>query len=82
MLLTVNLNLLTSERADALEMTADGNLKAVRREYTGFIGTIRRIWQAEGISGFFKGCIPNALRVAPGAAITFVVYEGLVDVLS
>mmetsp|Transcript_2074 Transcript_2074/g.4133 ORF Transcript_2074/g.4133 Transcript_2074/m.4133 type:complete len:343 (-) Transcript_2074:135-1163(-) len=70
------------QRADALEMTADGNLQAVRREYTGLTGTIRRMWQAEGITGFFKGCIPNALRVAPGAAITFVVYEGLMDVLS
>ena len=69
------------QRADALELMADGRLRAVRREYTGLFGTVQRMWQAEGISGFFKGCIPNALRVAPGAAITFVVYEGLMDFL-
>lgn len=69
------------QRADALELMADGRLQAVRREYTGLTETLRRMWRTEGIAGFFKGCIPNALRVAPGAAITFVVYEGLMDVL-
>ena len=37
------------------------------------------MWQREGVSGFFKGCLPNAFRVAPNAAITFVVFEQLME---
>jgi len=40
---------------------------------------VEKIWQQEGLWGFFKGSIPNAMRVAPGAAITFVVYETILD---
>ena len=43
------------------------------------MNTVQRIWVKEGISGFFKGCITNAVRVAPGAAITFLVYESVLD---
>jgi solute carrier family 25 folate transporter 32 len=43
---------------------------------------VKRIVRNEGVSGFFKGCLTNAIRVAPSAAITFVVYEWVLDVLS
>eukprot|EP01031_Cornospumella_fuschlensis_P031735 gene31735-38356_t len=43
--------------------------------YKGTMDCIRRIWRADGWVGFFRGCIPNALKVAPGSALTFVVYE-------
>ncbi|CAB9499707.1 dinucleotide transporter 2, mitochondrial [Seminavis robusta] len=69
------------QRSESLEITADGDIKAVRREYQGVIKSIRRMWQREGIAGFFRGCIPNAIRVAPGAAITFLVYESVIDLL-
>jgi len=39
------------------------------------------VWRNEGIRGFFKGCWPNALRVAPNAAITFAVYEETVKLI-
>ncbi|KAH9510778.1 hypothetical protein DERF_009285 [Dermatophagoides farinae] len=29
----------------------------------------------EGAKGFYKGIVPNLLRVTPACAITFVVYE-------
>ncbi len=51
----------------------------MKREYAGVVDCARRIWYREGISGFFKGCLPNAIRVAPSAAITFVVYESVID---
>jgi solute carrier family 25 folate transporter 32 len=70
------------QRSHSLEFNVEGQLEAVRRDYTGFVATMRRIGQAEGMGGLFKGCLPNAIRVAPGAAITFVVYEGLMDFLS
>jgi solute carrier family 25 (mitochondrial folate transporter), member 32 len=47
--------------------------------YRSMTSTIQKIYQQEGIAGFFKGCATNAVRVAPGAAITFVVYEEVSD---
>jgi solute carrier family 25 folate transporter 32 len=31
--------------------------------------------RVEGVYGFYKGLLPNALRVLPGTIITFVAYE-------
>jgi solute carrier family 25 (mitochondrial folate transporter), member 32 len=67
------------QRSHSLELTVDGDIRAVQRQYTGMIDTSRKIWSKEGVVGFFKGILPNAIRVAPGAAITFVVYEGVMD---
>jgi solute carrier family 25 folate transporter 32 len=67
------------QRSENLELTANGELRAVKREYTGLTDTVKRTWQREGIRGFFQGCLPNAIRVVPGAAITFVVYEAIMD---
>lgn len=33
------------------------------------------LWSIEGVKGFYKGIVPNLLRVTPACAITFVVYE-------
>ena len=70
------------QRAQSLEFTADGEVETVKREYAGMTGTARKMWAQEGLAGFYKGMIPTAVRVAPGAAITFVVYEGLLDWLN
>jgi len=56
-----------------------GRVVEVSRNYTSVLSTVKRIYANEGIPGFFKGCITNGLRVAPNAAITFVVYESVVD---
>ncbi|KII95561.1 hypothetical protein PLICRDRAFT_34456 [Plicaturopsis crispa FD-325 SS-3] len=40
------------------------------------IATIaREMWRQEGVSSFYKGITPRVLRVAPGQAIVFAVYE-------
>jgi hypothetical protein len=67
------------QRSESLEITAEGDVRAVKREYAGMINTAKLMWEREGIAGYFKGCIPNAIRVVPGAAITFVVYEAVMD---
>ena len=36
-------------------------------------------FRVEGARGFFKGVWPNALRVAPSAALTFWCYEMCVN---
>ncbi|GBL81085.1 Mitochondrial folate transporter/carrier [Araneus ventricosus] len=45
------------------------------KEYSGVLEVIRRTWRYEGIKGYYKGIVPNMLRVVPATAITFVVYE-------
>eukprot|EP01006_Ploeotia_vitrea_P001048 TRINITY_DN104117_c0_g1_i1.p1 TRINITY_DN104117_c0_g1~~TRINITY_DN104117_c0_g1_i1.p1 ORF type:complete len:303 (+),score=11.16 TRINITY_DN104117_c0_g1_i1:73-981(+) len=35
------------------------------------------IWQREGIRGFFRGLVPNLLRVMPSTVIIFMTYEHL-----
>jgi len=57
-----------------------GRVVEVFRNYTTVLSTVKRIHANEGISGFFKGCIANGARVAPNAAITFVIYETVHDI--
>ena len=45
--------------------------------YDGVIDAASKIWRGEGAAGFFKGIVPNWLKVAPSAAITFWVYENV-----
>jgi len=33
------------------------------------------MWKQEGVRSFYKGITPRVLRVAPGQAIVFAVYE-------
>lgn len=35
----------------------------------------RDMWRTEGVRSFYKGLTPRILRVAPGQAIVFAVYE-------
>ena len=70
------------QRSESLEIMPDGEVRAVRREYQGVLKSVRKMWMQEGVAGFFRGCIPNAIRVAPGAAITFLVYESVMDLLT
>ena len=45
--------------------------------YAGVAATTRQIAQHEGVAGFYKGLVPNLIRVVPSSAITLSVYEGL-----
>jgi len=69
------------QRMDTIELTPEGEIKPVKRDYRRIADTVGGILRREGVSGFFKGIIPNAIRVAPNAAITFVVYEAVMDSL-
>jgi solute carrier family 25 folate transporter 32 len=69
------------QRAEGVEIMNSGEVVLIKRtKYNGVIDCIHGIWKNEGLRGFFKGCIPNALRVAPSSAVTFVVYEAIIDV--
>lgn len=49
--------------------------------YKGVLNCISRTWKYEGYRGFYKGLVPNLLRVTPATAITFVVYENIAKFL-
>ncbi|CAL8094485.1 unnamed protein product [Calicophoron daubneyi] len=51
------------------------------RRYKGILDVIRVLWRGEGVRGFYKGLVPNLLRVTPACAITFLVYEYTLDFL-
>jgi solute carrier family 25 folate transporter 32 len=38
---------------------------------------VKSIWRADGASGFYKGLVPNLIRVMPSTAVTFLVYENV-----
>ena len=48
------------------------------KRYEGLVDCVLKISRQEGLAGFFRGVLPNALKVAPSAALTFVVYEELI----
>jgi solute carrier family 25 citrate transporter 1 len=39
------------------------------------------MWRQEGVQSFYKGITPRVMRVAPGQAVTFTVYEYLRAIL-
>ena len=43
--------------------------------YTSTPNAVLRIFRDEGVVGFYKGVLPNLLKVAPSMGISFVTYE-------
>lgn len=35
------------------------------------------MWKHEGVHAFYKGITPRVMRVAPGQAVTFMIYEAI-----
>lgn len=44
-------------------------------KYTGILDTVTKTYRFEGVRGFYKGLVPNVLKVTPAVCLTFVVYE-------
>jgi solute carrier family 25 folate transporter 32 len=53
----------------------DNRQIAVR--YLGVMDVIKRLFQMTGLRGFYRGLLPNVIRVLPGTCVTFAVYETL-----
>ncbi|KAI4301455.1 hypothetical protein L6164_034733 [Bauhinia variegata] len=45
------------------------------KRYSGVIDCVRKVFQQEGLPGFYRGCATNLLRTTPAAAITFTSFE-------
>ncbi|TKY69332.1 Nicotinamide adenine dinucleotide transporter 2 [Spatholobus suberectus] len=52
-----------------------GQAKNVGVQYAGVIDCTKKVFQKEGIPGFYRGCATNLLRTTPSAVITFTSYE-------
>lgn len=50
-------------------------------QYSGSWDIIRRTFINEGWQGFYKGIVPNLIRVTPACCITFVCYENVMHYL-
>ena len=47
------------------------------KHYNGTLDAIVKIGRGEGVRGFYRGMVPNAVKVVPSNAIRFVVYEAI-----
>jgi solute carrier family 25 folate transporter 32 len=55
-------------------------IKSRQQFYSKQVGVLELIssaWKNEGVFGFYRGLVPNLLRVVPGTCITFASYEFL-----
>ncbi|XP_035665698.1 mitochondrial folate transporter/carrier-like [Branchiostoma floridae] len=54
-------------------------LQDQHNKYDGVIDVVRKTWRGEGMGGFYKGIVPNLIRVTPACCITSVVYENFIN---
>ncbi|TXG63354.1 hypothetical protein EZV62_010348 [Acer yangbiense] len=45
------------------------------KRYLGAVDCIRKVFQQEGVPGFYRGCATNLIRTTPAAVITFTSFE-------
>ncbi|KAK4773747.1 hypothetical protein SAY87_028766 [Trapa incisa] len=45
------------------------------KRYSGVLDCVKKVFQQEGIPGFYRGCATNLLRTTPAAIITFTSFE-------
>jgi len=45
------------------------------QQYSGLLDVLRKTYKNEGFFAFYKGVIPNTVRVIPTTVVTFLVYE-------
>ena len=51
--------------------------KDKKKIYTSTFNCFVKTWRAEGVAGFYKGFIPNWMRIGPHTIITFFLFEQL-----
>jgi solute carrier family 25 folate transporter 32 len=45
------------------------------KRYSGVVDCIKKVFQQEGLPGFYRGCATNLIRTTPAAVITFTSFE-------
>ena len=51
-------------------------------QYSGVADVVKKTFARECVVGFYKGLLPDVLRVMPQSALTFLVYESVMRQLS
>jgi len=44
-------------------------------QYSSALDCARRVWKHDGVRGFYRGFLPNAIGILPYAGIDLAVYE-------
>ena len=57
-------------------------LQDQHQDYKNLTDVVIKTYKNEKIYGFYKGLLPCLLRVTPAAALTFIVYENLLEFLA
>ncbi|KAJ9549005.1 hypothetical protein OSB04_021548 [Centaurea solstitialis] len=52
-----------------------GQVKNPEIHYKGVVDCVKKVFQKDGLPGFYRGCATNLLRTTPSAVITFTSYE-------
>ncbi|XP_022864936.1 nicotinamide adenine dinucleotide transporter 2, mitochondrial-like isoform X2 [Olea europaea var. sylvestris] len=52
-----------------------GRMRNSVLQYDGVFDCIKKVFEKEGLKGFYRGCATNLLRTTPSAVITFTSYE-------
>ncbi|XP_048318292.2 nicotinamide adenine dinucleotide transporter 1, chloroplastic [Ziziphus jujuba] len=52
-----------------------GQARNTQGQYAGVIDCVNKVFQKEGLRGFYRGCATNLMRTTPSAIITFTSYE-------
>lgn len=42
----------------------------------------KEVWHKEGITGFYRGIVPNMLKVIPAVSISYLIYETVLKYIS
>lgn len=50
-------------------------------QYTGMGDAFWRMWREEGFASFYRGMLPNYLKMIPAISVSFVVYESVQSLL-
>lgn len=56
-------------------MQEQGQARNTQGQYAGVIDCVNKVFQKEGLRGFYRGCATNLMRTTPSAIITFTSYE-------
>lgn len=87
----VTIRLLCGGLAGAIAQTVTYPLDVLRRRlqssgqlgfnYAGMADALKRMWREEGPGAFYRGLLPNYLKMVPAISVSFVVYEWMQSVL-
>lgn len=73
--LSLSISILQFSQVIRARLQEQGHAHNNTNKYVGVMDCIRKVYQKEGIPGFYRGYATNLLRTTPAAVITFTSYE-------